>query len=103
MAVVAGKLVEWNPGEPGFFVNLAYATRRAESIEPAREILIRAATLHPADGTIQYNLACYEAQTGRVDAAKAHLKKAISIDAKFRLMALDDSDLEPLWEWMNSL
>lgn len=29
MAVVAGKLVEWNPSEPGLFVDLAYATRRA--------------------------------------------------------------------------
>ena len=32
LAVVAKKLVEWNPKEPGFFVELAYATRRAESL-----------------------------------------------------------------------
>lgn len=58
MAVVDGKLVEWNPNEPEHFIELAYATRRAESIEAARTILERAAGLHPNEGTIQFNLAC---------------------------------------------
>ena len=34
---------------------------------------------------------------GSLDPAKAHLKRATEIDAKFRLMALRDPDLEPLW------
>ena len=97
LAVVAKKLTEWNPKEPGFFVELAYATRRAESIHAAHAILTRAASLHPTDATIQFNLACYEAQMGSLDRAKAHLKRATEIDAKFRLMALEDPDLEPLW------
>jgi tetratricopeptide (TPR) repeat protein len=97
LAVVAKKLVEWNPKEPGFFVELAYATRRAESIHAAHAILTRAAGLHPADATIEFNLACYEAQMGSLDRAKAHLKRATEIDARFRLMALDDPDLEPIW------
>ena len=46
---------------------------------------------------IQFNLACYEAQMGRLEVAKAHLKRATEIDAKSRLMALEDPDLEPLW------
>jgi tetratricopeptide (TPR) repeat protein len=97
LAVVAKRLTEWNPKEPGFFVELAYATRRAESIHVAHTILTRAADLHPADPTIQFNLACYEAQIGKLDRAKAHLKRATEIDPKFRLMALEDADLEPLW------
>ena len=47
LAVVAKRLTEWNPKEPGFFVELAYATRRAESIHAAHAILTRAAGLHP--------------------------------------------------------
>jgi hypothetical protein len=43
LAVVAKKLTEWNPKEPGFFVELAYATRRAESIQAAHAVLTRAA------------------------------------------------------------
>jgi tetratricopeptide (TPR) repeat protein len=102
LSVVAKKLTEWDPKEPGFFVELAYATRRAESIHAAHAILMRASVLHPVDPTIQFNLACYEAQMGSLDRAKAHLKRATKIDAKFRLMALEDSDLEPLWASMSA-
>ena len=42
---------------------LAFATRRVESIPAAHAILKRAASLHPTDSTIQFNLACYEAQS----------------------------------------
>ena len=89
--------MEWNPNEPGFFVELAYATRRVESIHAAHAVLTRATSLHPTDATIQFNLACYEGQMANLDRAKAHLKRATEIDAKFRLMALEDPDLEPLW------
>src|SRR3954447_9755140 len=41
LAVVAQKLTEWNPQEPGFLLELAYATRRAESIAAAHAILTR--------------------------------------------------------------
>ena len=97
LAVVAKRLTAWNPKDPGFFVELAYATRRAESIHAAHAIPTRAAGLHPNDPTIQFNLACYEAQMGSLNRAKAHLKRATEIDAKFKLMALEDPDLEPLW------
>jgi hypothetical protein len=45
----------------------------------------------------QFNLACCEAQLGNVPRAKTHLKCAVGSDPKFKLMALEDSDLEPLW------
>jgi hypothetical protein len=64
---------------------------------PAHAILTPAADLHPKDGTIQFNLACYEAQIGNLDRAKAHLTCATKIGAKFSAMALNDPDLEPLW------
>jgi Flp pilus assembly protein TadD len=68
------KLTEWNPNEPGFFVELAYATRRADSIHAAHAILTRAASLHPTDPTIQFNLACYKAQTVVSTAGESTLK-----------------------------
>ena len=67
MAIVAKKLTEWNPEEPGNFVDWADATRRTESIHAAHAILTRAASLHPTDPTIQFYLACYEAQMGSLD------------------------------------
>jgi tetratricopeptide (TPR) repeat protein len=97
MAIVAKKLTEWIPEMPGNFIDWAYATRRADSIHAAHAVLTQAACLHPNDPTIQFNLACHEAQMGNLDRAKTHLKRATEIDAKFRLIALKDRDLEPLW------
>jgi tetratricopeptide (TPR) repeat protein len=71
--------------------------RRAKSIQAAHAILTKAVGLHPTEGTIQFNLACYEAQMGNLDRAKTHLKRANEIDPRFGLMALEDADLEPLW------
>ena len=96
MAIVAKKLTEWSPEMPGNFIDWAYATRRRESINAAHAILTRAASLHPTEPTIQFNLACHEAQMGNLDRAKTHLERATDIAPKFRLMALRDPDLEPL-------
>ena len=96
MAIVAKKLTEWNPEEPRNFVDWAYATRHTESIHAAHAILTRAADLYPADAMIQFNLALHEMQMGRLGRANAHLERATEIDAKFRLMALIDPDLQSL-------
>ena len=63
-------------------------------------MLDEAAKLFPDDETIQYNLACYCAQLGQLDAAQEHLCKSYELgDAKqIKLTALDDEDLRPLWE-----
>ena len=80
----------------------AYALRRANDggIEKAKPVLLEAAKLFPDDGMIQYNLACYSAQLGQLDAAQEYLDKSYELgDAKqLKLMALDDYDLKPLWE-----
>ena len=96
MAIVAKKLTEWRPETPENFIDWAYAARRGESIHQAHAILTRAASLHPTNATIQFNLACCEAQLGNLDPAKTCLRRAIEIEGKFRVMALEDPDLEPL-------
>jgi hypothetical protein len=49
---------------------------------------------------IQYNLVCYNAKLGQLDAAQEHLHKSYELgDAKqIKLIALDEEDLKPLWE-----
>ena len=66
----------------------------------AKVVLDEAAKLFPDDSMIQYNLACYCAQLGQLDAAQEHLVKSYELgDAKqIRLMTLDDDDLKPLRE-----
>ena len=76
--------------------------RRANGggIEKAKVVLDEAAKLFPGDSMIQYNLACYCAQLGQLDAAQEHLHKSYELgDAKqIKLIALDDEDLKPLWD-----
>ncbi len=97
MQVVAEKLAQHDPGEPAWAISCAYATRRAVSIEAAKPILMNALERHPDDELISYNLACYDCQLGELSSAKEHLKKAFELQPKYRAMALDDPDLEPLW------
>jgi Flp pilus assembly protein TadD len=84
------------------WVNKAISLRRANGggFENAKALLLEAAKLFPDDGMIQYNLACYCAQLGQLDAAQEYLGKSYELgDAKqIKLMALDDEDLKPLWE-----
>ncbi len=97
MQVVAEKLVQHDPGEPQWAISCAYATRRAVSIEAAKLILMKALERHPDDELIHYNLACYQCRLGELSSAKEHLKKALELQPKYRAVALDDPDLEPLW------
>jgi len=98
MEIVARKLVERNPKNPRHHADLAYATRRAESLHAAYAILIRAAELHPNSAIVQFNLACYEAQLGNLRSATAHLTRATALDKKYGSLALGDPDLRPLWK-----
>ena len=84
------------------WIHKAISLRRATGggFENAKALLLEAAKLFPDDGMIQYNLACYCAQLGQLDAAQEYLDKSYELgDAKqIKLMALDDDDLKPLWE-----
>jgi predicted Zn-dependent protease len=98
MREIAKRLAQFQPNDIQWTVSFAYATRRAESVETAKEILLNAEPKFPKEAVIPYNLACYECQLGNVESAKNYLKKAFQIDSNWRLTALDDSDLQPLWD-----
>jgi tetratricopeptide (TPR) repeat protein len=102
-AAVASHLVKVDPGTAGWWISLAYALRRTESVEKAEAILLRAQTIHPKVAMIAFNLACYASVTGRIEDAKARLRHAIELDKDIRELALDDEDLKPLWNWIASL
>jgi len=98
MQQVAKRLAEFQPNEVQWTISLAYATRRADSIQAAKELLLRAEPKFPKEATIKYNLACYFCQTADIKSAKEYLKKAFEIDLNLRMAALEDEDLKPLWE-----
>lgn len=45
-----------------------------------------------------FNLACCDSQFGDLASAKASLGRAIELRGDFRLRALEDEDLKPLWD-----
>ena len=59
-AAVASHLVKVDPETAGWWISLAYALRRAESVEKAEIILLRAQAIHPKDAhnRLQSRLLC---------------------------------------------
>jgi tetratricopeptide (TPR) repeat protein len=102
MAELSKRLVEWDPQDVQWIISYAFATRRAVSIEAAREILRNAVRRFPKQGVICFNLACYECQLGRIESAKDYLKRAFEIEPKWRVAALDDEDLQPIWNQLQA-
>jgi len=93
---MAKELAQSDPENVQWWISWAYATRRAESIEAAKTILLEAVKQHPGEPLIHYNLACYECQLGDLETAKGYLKKAFKLQSGYRKIAADDEDLIPL-------
>ena len=98
---IAETLVQSMPEQSSFWICWAYATRRKSSggIPEAKKILIEAEPKFPGQYLIRYNLACYECQLGNYKESMVWLETAIDLAGKkdIRMMALEDPDLEPLW------
>ena len=97
MQTVAKSLALHDPDEPQFTIWWAYATRRADSLDAARLILVNAVERLPEVPIFLFNLACYEAQLGDIERAKKHLQHAIELRGELRRAALEDEDLRPVW------
>jgi tetratricopeptide (TPR) repeat protein len=98
MREIAKRLADFQPNDIQWITSYAYATRRAESLRAAKEILLNAEPKFPKEAIIKYNLACYLCQMGDIQSAKNYLKKVFEIDLNWRTAALEDEDLRPLWD-----
>jgi len=77
----------WAPLNP-----LYEAGRYAEAADQARSLL----QAHPQYGGVFYNVACCESLAGRTDDALEHLRRAIELSERFRVLAKDDSDFDSI-------
>jgi tetratricopeptide (TPR) repeat protein len=98
MREIAKRLADFQPQDVQWIISYAYATRRADSIKATTEILLNAETKFPKEAVIKYNLGCYFCQTGEIETAKDYLKRAFEMDSSWRMSALEDEDLRPLWD-----
>ena len=94
---IARKLTKLQPDEPDWSIALAYAARRAHSVETARTILSQAVSKFPREAVIHFNLACYACQLGEIPIARDCLRRAFALDRTYIVTALKDQDLRPIW------
>lgn len=81
------------PEDADWWIADAYATRRCQTVEKAREILLEALVHHYDHAMIRYNLACYACVLGSLGECLDFLKEAAKRDQRCKLMALEDEDL----------
>jgi tetratricopeptide (TPR) repeat protein len=99
---IARQQLEAMPKDPGPWLHQAYALRRVPEggLRAAWDALLPAAEMFSTEATIPYNLSCYACQMGKLDEAREWFKRAIKVGGKEQMksMALNDPDLQPLWE-----
>ncbi len=84
------------PDKPTGFIHSAFCLHELGNTKGARELLLSGPQVLKADATYHYNLACYEAKLGNLDAARAHLDVSFAMDKKLKAYAMEDPDLEVL-------
>lgn len=74
--------------------------RELKRTREAYGVLISVVDKFPDEHLMRYNLACYSCQLGNLKEAYQWLEKAIDLAGKkdIRQTALDDCDLELLWQ-----
>ena len=103
MRILSRELRYLYPDEEDWWVSDAFATRRSESIEDAREILLDGLAVHYESAIIRYNLACYACLLGHPGECLDFLKEAVRRDEKYKEMAMEDEDLEAVSEALQPL
>jgi Flp pilus assembly protein TadD len=104
---VARALLRRAPKRSSGWLHQAYALRRVPDggVQKAWEALLPAFDKFPKEATIPFNLSCYACQLGQLDAARDWLTRAVAVSGKEKVMAmaLNDSDLKPLWDEIRQL
>jgi tetratricopeptide (TPR) repeat protein len=91
-----GRALELGPQDATAYFNRAHTYAKVRDYDAALADYGRVIDLDPQDATAYYNTACAHALLNHPAEACAWLKKAIALDAKFRQMALTDSDFDPI-------
>jgi tetratricopeptide (TPR) repeat protein len=99
---VGNILVKARPRNSVVWIYRSFALHELKQTQEAFDGLLPAAKRFRDVWTIPYNLACYCAQLNRLEDAKEWFKQAMAIDgATVQREAMDDPDLQPLWDSMS--
>lgn len=94
---LSSKGSEVYPDENEFMVQRAFALQQMKRRDEAVQVLLTAPEWIRRTGILHYNLACYEAQLGNLNAARKCICTAIEMNASFKKNARTDPDLQRLW------
>ena len=99
-AEVAHSLATLLPKNSFGWIHHAYSLHELGRTQEAWNVLQPQVSQFPDQYILRYNLACYACRLGNLKASWEWLEKAIDLAGKkdIRAMALDDPDLEPLWD-----
>lgn len=90
---VARGLVFKQPEKAFPWLGWAFCARRAISLSAAEQILEMAHAVHPLNGIIVFNLACYANAAGRIAEARKLFDRATKLEPAAADWALEDDDL----------
>jgi thioredoxin-like negative regulator of GroEL len=98
-AHVAGVITRLPPDRARGWIMNSIALHRQGLFQQAWDTLVPVADRFPHVAAIAYDLACHGCRLGRLADAREWLARAFAGEdaTRWKLMALDDPDLEPLW------
>ena len=100
LEAVARNLTERSPDSFIGWVHHAYALRELDRTREAKTVALQGVRHHPKTAVLWFNLACYCSLLNEVEDASEHLDKAIALEKSFEAEAVDDPDLQNLWNWI---
>ena len=102
---ISETLVRQLPKLSEAWIHRSFALHELKRTQEAYDLLVPATEKFPKLWVIPYNLACYACQLGNGKESLPWLEKAIDLAGKkeIRAMALDDADLEPLWNQIGEI
>jgi tetratricopeptide (TPR) repeat protein len=96
---ISDAIIKLDPERAGAWIHRSFALHELKRTQEAFDKLLPAMDRFSMVWTIPYNLACYCAQLGRLDECREWFKKAMLIDERIvKHQAIDDPDLQPLWD-----
>jgi len=98
---VARGLVFKQPEKAFPWLGWAFCARRAISLEAAEQILEMAHTVHPQNGIIVFNMACYASAAGRIADARQLFHRATELESAAKDWIRNDDDLRTLQDEEN--
>jgi tetratricopeptide (TPR) repeat protein len=99
---IADAIIKLDTNRAGAWIHRSVALHESNRTQEALDQLLPVADKFPGVWKVPYDLSCYCAQLERLDEAKEWFKKAMLIDeSAVQRIAIDDSDLQPLWDSMS--